>query len=52
MGQLFDKAPPNTHFIITADHGECFGEDGYFGHGPIMHRKCFEVPYVEGKLAS
>ena len=36
--------------IVTADHGELFGEKGYFGHGPIMHEKCFEVPYLEGKL--
>ncbi|KGF71535.1 metalloenzyme [Neosynechococcus sphagnicola sy1] len=48
IGELFDKAPSNTHFIITADHGELFGEDGYFGHGPVMHTKCFEVPFVEG----
>ena len=48
IGDLFEKCPANTHFIITADHGELFGEDGYFGHGPVMHRKCFEVPFVEG----
>lgn len=50
IGKLMDKAPDNTYFIVTADHGELFGEDGYFGHGPIMHEKCFEVPYVEGLL--
>lgn len=49
VGELFAKAPANTHFIITADHGELFGEDDYFGHGPIMHRKVFEVPFVEGR---
>ena len=49
IGALFDKAPVNTHFVITADHGEMFGEDGFFGHGPVMHPKCFEVPYVEGR---
>ncbi len=48
--KLFDLAPKNTHFIVTADHGELFGEGGYFGHGPIMHEKCFEVPYLEGKI--
>ena len=31
-------------------HGELFGEAGYFGHGPIMHEKCFEVPFLEGKI--
>lgn len=48
--RLYDMLPANTHVIVTADHGELFGEAGYFGHGPIMHEKCFEVPYLEGKL--
>lgn len=50
IGNLMNKAPNNTYFIITSDHGELFGEDGFFGHGPIMHEKCFEVPFVEGLL--
>lgn len=49
LAALIDKAPKGTHFIIAADHGECFGEGGYFGHGPVMHRKVFEVPFLEGK---
>ncbi len=48
FGDLFAKAPANTWFIITADHGELFGEDGFFGHGPIIHEKVFEVPFTEG----
>ena len=48
--QLYDMVPKNTHIIVTADHGELFGEAGYFGHGPIMHEKCFEVPYLEGMI--
>ncbi len=48
--ELYDMVPENTHIIVTADHGELFGEAGYFGHGPIMHAKCFEVPYLEGKI--
>ena len=50
IGKLMEIAPRNTHFIVTADHGELFGENGYFGHGPIMHEKCFEVPFVEGTV--
>ena len=50
FAELWDLVPKNTHVIVTADHGELFGEMGYFGHGPIMHEKCFEVPYLEGKL--
>lgn len=46
---LLDKAPKGTHFIVAADHGECFGEGDYFGHGPVMHQKVFEVPFFEGK---
>jgi hypothetical protein len=49
LGELIAKAPTGTHFIITADHGECFGESGYFGHGPIVHEKVLEVPFLEGK---
>ena len=48
--KLYDMVPENTHIVVTADHGELFGEEGYFGHGPIMHDKCFEVPYLEGRI--
>ena len=47
--ELLRKSPDNTHFIITSDHGECFGEDGFFGHGPTTNLKVFEVPFLEGK---
>jgi len=47
---LFDIVPKNTWITVTSDHGELFGEDGFFGHGPIQHEKVFEVPFVEGKL--
>ncbi|MCH2101235.1 MAG: sulfatase-like hydrolase/transferase [Planctomycetes bacterium] len=48
--RFYDMLPKDTWVIVTADHGELFGEAGYFGHGPIMHDKCFEVPFLEGKL--
>lgn len=48
--ELFDIVPDNTYITITADHGELFGEGGYFGHGPIQHDKVFEVPFIEGKI--
>jgi hypothetical protein len=50
FAELYDMVPKDTYIIVTADHGELFGEMGYFGHGPIMHEKCFEVPYLEGKI--
>ena len=48
--ELFDLVPPNTYITVTSDHGELFGEDGYFGHGPIQHEKVLEVFLIEGKL--
>ena len=50
IGQLFDLLPDDSWVIVTSDHGELFGEDHYFGHGPIMHEKVFEVPFVEGPV--
>jgi len=48
--ELFDIVPKNTYITITSDHGELFGEEGFFGHGPVFHEKVMEVPFVEGKL--
>ena len=48
--ELFDLLPKNTFVTITSDHGELFGEGGFFGHGPIQHKKVLEVPFIEGKL--
>ncbi len=48
IARLFEALPANTWVIVTSDHGELFGEDRYFGHGPVMHEKVLEVPYVEG----
>jgi Sulfatase len=48
FAKLFDRVPNDTWLIVTSDHGELFGEDRYFGHGPINHPKVLEVPFVEG----
>jgi hypothetical protein len=48
--RLLTILPANTWLIVTSDHGELFGEDGYFGHGPVAHEKVLEVPFVEGLL--
>ena len=48
FARLLERLPPDTWLIVTSDHGELFGEDGYFGHGPIAHEKVLEVPFVEG----
>ena len=48
--RLYDMVPNNTWITVTADHGELFGESGYFGHGPINHPLVYEVPFLEGKI--
>lgn len=48
LARLIECLPANTWLTVTSDHGELFGEDGYFGHGPIAHEKVLEVPFVEG----
>ncbi|MGI6680905.1 MAG: alkaline phosphatase family protein [Bdellovibrionota bacterium] len=50
MEKLYDIIPRNTHIIITSDHGELFGENGLFGHGPVFHENVFKVPFIEGRL--
>jgi arylsulfatase A-like enzyme len=51
FARLLERLPDRTWLIVTSDHGELFGEDGYFGHGPIAHEKVLEVPFLEGPLA-
>jgi hypothetical protein len=36
----------NVEIIICADHGECFGEDGFWGHS-FFHEKVMEVPILK-----
>ncbi len=48
LERLLSKLPQDTWLVVTSDHGELFGEEGYFGHGPVAHEKVLEVPFVEG----
>lgn len=50
LEKLYDTVPANTWIVVTSDHGELFGEDGMFGHGPVAHEKVFEVPFAEGLI--
>lgn len=43
LPRLFEAVPKNTIVLLFADHGEAFGEDGYWGHG-VYHEKVMEVP--------
>src|SRR5581483_11418085 len=49
LPRLFSALPGNTIAIVCGDHGECFGEDGYWGHG-VNHPKVQEVPLAIFRL--
>ncbi len=36
----------NTIFFFTADHGEEFGEHGWFGHSITLYEECLHVPLI------
>ncbi|AGN00941.1 sulfatase [Salinarchaeum sp. Harcht-Bsk1] len=51
IGRLLDKLSEQgvlneTHVTITADHGESFGEHGYYGHHPNPYDELVRVPLI------
>lgn len=42
----WQKGHRKTLVILTSDHGEAFGEDGYHGHR-LAHHTVLSVPYAE-----
>jgi FkbM family methyltransferase len=46
---LFDGLPGNTIVVLCGDHGEAFGEDGYWGHG-VNHPTVLTVPLAIFRL--
>jgi hypothetical protein len=48
IGHLAELLPKPLLLLIVSDHGELFGEDGFFGHGPFFHPTLFEVPLAAG----
>ena len=51
VGRLLDdleKSPEgrNTIVIITSDHGEAFGEQGFYSHGYNLYRELLHVPLI------
>lgn len=60
IGDLLDELErrgvlQNTIVVITADHGEHFGEHGLHGHGNTLYREALRVPLIilsDGSLAA
>jgi arylsulfatase A-like enzyme len=51
LGRIFDalreaKMLDETVVIITADHGECFGENGYLWHAFCLYDPLIRVPLI------
>ena len=51
LGLLFEKLKAlkiydNTFIIITADHGEAFGEHGQMEHGKTLYEEVLHVPLI------
>lgn len=45
LPDLLKVLPEKCDLMICSDHGECFGEDGLWGHG-FYHPKVMEVPFA------
>lgn len=43
--RIVDRCRRPLLLVIAGDHGECFGEDGYWGHG-IPHHRVMSVPLL------
>nr|WP_202819690.1 STM4013/SEN3800 family hydrolase [Thaumasiovibrio occultus] len=48
LGSLFDyfATRRDTLFILTSDHGTCYGDDGFEGHR-LAHEVVWTVPYAD-----
>jgi len=51
LGRLFDflrrrNLIDDTMVIVTADHGECFGENGYIWHAFNLYESLIRVPLI------
>lgn len=46
MPSLMSLFGPTVEGVICADHGDCMGEDGLWGHSSV-HEKVLTVPYAE-----
>ena len=47
LGDLRDRGLlADTWVVITADHGEHFGEHGHFGHGSSLYNELTHVPLI------
>ena len=46
LGRFLNKISSNTIIIVTSDHGEAFGEEGFRGHGNSNLDMLYDVPLI------
>ena len=46
IGRLLDGLEEDTIVILTADHGEAFGEHGVYFHAPALYAENVHVPWL------
>jgi len=51
VGNLVDQVDSlglleDTAIIIIGDHGQCFGEHGYWGHGTYLYDELLHIPLI------
>ncbi len=51
VGQLLaaldrNRISPRAHIIMLADHGESFGEHGYYDHGLLLYEDDCHIPFL------
>ena len=46
---IISNRQEGTIMVVCSDHGDCFGEDGLYGHG-FYHEKVMEVPIGFGEI--
>ncbi|MDE1856333.1 MAG: sulfatase-like hydrolase/transferase [Candidatus Micrarchaeota archaeon] len=44
--KLVSEAGEDTIVVITSDHGQEFGEEGFIGHGTVLHDEVVKVPMI------
>jgi membrane-anchored protein YejM (alkaline phosphatase superfamily) len=49
LPRVLSAFPADTVVVLCADHGECFGEDGFWGHG-VNHPMVLQVPLAIFRL--
>ena len=42
-----EQQNPEKKIVITADHGECLGENGKYGHKGKKGKEISDVPWLE-----